>query len=367
MFNFLCCYGVSASYAMPESQSELNPIQLNYAQLVTKSENKYVTSYHLSEKNFDRLDKSLSDIGKTRDQRNTEVLKALSLTDEEIENIDQSEISLILNDSCEITVTESYVKTDENGTHIISKDQCMKEVALENGEIHNTDQPYGQGEFRTMASSNDGNNEEISDDGYMKITTIASYIRPGSTGAKGWYWVSGTFTWLKLPNYRMTDAFSLYAGECMWSQSTSDYYATMTYETSEYWLPDRFGEHKYTEKKVAQDKEISEHGLFYKFKLPGDNSKQATLNSPYQYITVKSLSFYIRAKVRISDFDKSKAINVFTRYEHTFSALSIQPSFSWAVGESYPGVSANVGVVNDSDSFYSLCEIEYQPNRNVYK
>ena len=67
----------------------------------------------------------------------------------------------------------------------------------------------------------------------------------------------------------------------------------------------------------------------------------------------------------MSDYTNPRAFNVFTRYEHVYSYLNIQPDFSWdIIGHGVKAV-IKVGLVNDKSTHSSFCEVDYDPNRNI--
>jgi len=190
----------------------------------------------------------------------------------------------------------------------------------------------------------------------MQIATIVTYLRPGNSGDIGRYIVSATFDWLIEPSYRMIDAMSIFVDDCSWSQNESDYYSYFSYY--EYIMDGNT-----TYKSFNNTNEvIKADDFFYEYDLPG----VGPFVDDYSSFIYTDLYFYMRGKMRLRYYDFRSSFSVFTKYEHTYSSISVQPSFSWTVGE-MPGVSADVSLVNGSTPYHSHCTVEYDPNHNIYK
>lgn len=269
-----------------------------------------------------------------------ELMNVLGYDERSLQNMGQAEIESLLNSSATITTTSSYYHYDE-GTDLTER--ITKETYLQ--------------AQATLSSrgSNDGSNAEVSSDGYFHIITSAAYQYPSSVNdEKGWYVFSGTFSFIgKMPKYRMTDAASLFADEVMWSQSSADSLSRMTYY---YYVDSIEDETSHTQTKTTTDKYLYSDGLYYTWKLPGD-----TVNGDIYVQTVTDIEIYVRGVARVSDYTNYRAFNLFTKFEHSYSVLVIQPSFSWSYG-AYPGVSADVNFISKSNTYASLCEIDYNPS-----
>ena len=185
----------------------------------------------------------------------------------------------------------------------------------------------------------------------MKIITTAFYVRPGEVGEKGWYWIAGMFSWLDTPTYTMTDAMSLFVSDSSWSQNDEDYISRMTYN--------RMVQHQDITK-ITEDRVLNEEGLYYTWDLPDEHSAAGIPLGK-----VEDLTFYVRGKTRVSDFTNPRSFTVYTQYEHVYSAINIQPEFSWDILKH--GVSAVIGIdfVNNKNSYSSFCGVDYDPDRNI--
>ena len=269
-----------------------------------------------------------------------ELMEILGYDEKAILNMGEDEVENLLNNSATVTTTCSYYHYDEDTDRT---EQITKEAYLSAKAV------------ASARSGNNGSNSEISSDGYFKIITSAAYQYPSSVDdEKGWYVFSGTFTfWGNMPTYRMTDAASLYADEVMWSQTASDYWSRMTYY---YYVDSVEDETSKTQTKTSSDRHLYSDGLYYEWKLPGD-----TLNGNIYVQTVTDIEIYVRGVARVSDYTNSRAFNLFTRFEHVYSTVGLQPTFSWTVGEK-PGVSADVTATKKSNTYTSLCEIDYNPS-----
>lgn len=347
---------IPSALAIPSDELSKNLAGSDPVNLVVKSESNNKVFYTITEPNLKRLKATLAEDSTSVSESNNQLLLSLGYTEEDIASIKQEEIDLILSEAADITVTQSYVKVDADGnTKEVSPQECMRAVE----EIkQNEAEQLETASVAARSYSNDGYNREDSNDGYMRITTMASYVHPGASGEKGWYNVSGTFTWLIMPTYRMTDAMSLYADECMWSQNQKDYYSSFTHKAFNY----HNNTLSYTNEKTTEDRVLNRDGVYYKWKLPISTNDIAHKN----VYNVYYMSFYIRAKVQAKNSISTNNFNVFTHYEHTYSALNIQPSFGWSTG-SMPGVSVTGAFAGGNTSYYSLCEVQYNPNRNIYK
>lgn len=358
LFLQILCNPISASELEKQPLDGNTPVP-NASNFISQQTigNKKVSS--ISQVGLKRYRNILSKQNLSESKINSEILESMGFN---VTSMPQEEIDYILSNAVDITVSESFIQVNQNGDMLeLSEAECMKKVSEElqerkvNKEMDKDTQDNIETSMGTL--SNDGSNTETSADGYMRIITAAYYISPASSGEKGWYNVSASYEWLITPNYRMIDAMSLYASNCAWSQSSNDYYSYFSYK-------ERFvttgGTQDVNYRTVSSnDRVIKTTGVYFTYDLPNDSGNV----SWYRY---SEFYFYMRGKVRISDFMNPRAFNVFSRYEHVYSSINVQPSFGWSSSDPY-GVSANIGVslVNNVDSFYSMCYVSYNPN--IYK
>lgn len=275
-------------------------------------------------------------------QSSTDIMTALGLSQIDIDNFGIYELENLIQNTESIVLSSTYLHSDVNGKiRVVTREEYLE--AEKSNKI--------------ITLGNGGSNDENSDDGYFNIMTMANYLTPSSqNNEKGWYIFSGYYKFLSsMPTYRMIDAASLYADEVMWSQNNNDYYSTLTYS---YYDFDGISD-TISYKKTTEDRNLHSDGLYYTWKLP-----ITTFDLENQIVhNVTAINIHIRGKARVSDYTSNRAFNLHTRYEHTYSTIACQPSFSWEVG-SLPGVSANVDFRNGSNTYTSLCEIDYRPSIN---
>jgi len=265
------------------------------------------------------------------------ILKELGFKDSDISLMGEVEVNYIAEVAESITIADAYYKVDEEGKlKLITKEECEE-----------------KSQRNVSARNNSGNNQDLQSDGCFHITTMASYINPDEEGEIGWYIFSGLFRFIGVPTYRMIDAASLYASDVMWSQNDEDVWSQMMYSYSNYVTGTTGSD---TETKGGNEAQVYETGLYFTWDLPDDDRPNTM---PVKVVT--DISIYVRGKARVSDYTDNYAFNLFTRYEHTFSALNIQPSFEWTYREN-PGVSVSVQFEDDSNTYYSRCEVDYNPN-----
>ena len=364
---FVCLCLLAQVLCYPISASE---VKIADAKATTLDASNFISLEVVGNKNIRRISevslKRYRDVlakqSSSESEINREILESLGV---DTAAIPPEEIDYLMSQAADITVSESYVQVDQNGNMVeLSEAECMQKVADEQLRRAELTQERGPGIVSYSAKSNDGRNDIISTDGYMRIQTTAYYVHPATSpdstpewpGEKGWYYVGGLFTWLIEPDYRMTDAMSLYASDCTWSQDEDDYYANLTY--GETYTPSS-GEQT-VNGRVLTNKEavLQPDGVYFTFNLPNDVGG-------YRY---DDFSIFIRGKCRVSDYTNPRAFNVFSRYEHVYSTMNIQPSFSWSSSAPF-GVSADIKFswVNDSTTYTSLCYVSYDPERNFYK
>lgn len=346
------CYPISASEVKMADAKATTLDASNFISLEVVG-NKNIR--RISEVSLKRYRDVLAKQSSSESEINREILESLGV---DTAAIPPEEIDYLMSQAADITVSESYVQVDQNGNMVeLSEAECMQKVADE--QLHRAEiaQEHSSDPISYSVKSNDGFNDETSSDEYMRIWTIASYVRPGSSGEKGWYDVAAAFDWLLVPNYRMTDAMSLYADGCAWSQNSSDYYSYFNYK-------ERFvttGGTQYSNYQTItnNDKVLQPTGVYYTYDLPNDSGNVYS----YRY---SEFSFYMRGRCRVSDYTNPRAFNIYSKYEHVYSSLNIQPSFSWSISDPF-GISADVSFTNDATSYYSMCYIAYDPNDNIYK
>lgn len=275
-------------------------------------------------------------------QSSADIMTALGLSQIDIDNFGIYELENLIQNTESIVLSSTYLHSDVNGNiRVVTREEYLK--AEKNNKI--------------ATQGNSGSNDEDSYDGYFNIMTMANYLTPSSqNNEKGWYLFSGYYKFLtNMPDYRMIDAASLYADGIMWSQNNNDYYSTMIYS----YLDHNGRSRTISEEKTTKDRFLYANGLYYKWKLP--LSTYDVDNNLVHLVT--DINIHVRGKARVSKYTEASAFALHTRYEHTYSKLNLQPSFSWGVG-GLPGVSANVDLTNGSNTYTSLCEIDYRPSIN---
>lgn len=297
----------------------------------------------------------------------SELLNNLGYTTDEITQGLINEFASDLDQGIEITTTESYVKSFSDGSVIeLSKNDCLEEV-LDYLETYSNDSR----EISLLSSTTsriDGYTDVISTDGYMRIITKSTYLDPVASGGNGWYILSGTFTWLIIPDTRYIDAFSIYGQTMVLSDVYGEIYSTVNYkkritDTSTTGTTTTTNP-SYTSTKTTVDRGSNESGIFYKWDLPNNSSYSITNYG--QTIThtenVTYLSYYIRVKAQRSFPTLETPFNVFTRYCHVHPVLQFTPTFGWSTD----GTNGNIGV---SVSIQTAWERTYYEsfNYNYYK
>lgn len=265
-----------------------------------------------------------------------ELLLKLGYTNEDLDAIGDEEIYNIMKDATRVMVIDSYVKVDVNGNvYTMDKNTCLQGVKQMNQENVN------------LKSSNDGSNYDASDDGYMRITTQATYL------SNGYYYLSGNYQWLTIPSSRMTDSISVAAPDCAWVTGTSALYSTYYYKIFEH--NGKVGTDETNTHYGSGSVSVESTGIHAEYDLPKDYD----LVDQLRYGNVTNMSYYIRGKARVTNWTSSTAYNVFTRYEHVWSSVGVQPSFSWTT----EGISANINVslINNHKLYPSYCFVNYTP------
>jgi hypothetical protein len=315
------------------SPEEINGIVHDYR------DGSYITTVNAAglDKIREKHDSKDSTYSLSYDKANVEIMTVLGYDIDQINNMGEEEIEFLLGDAASVRTVSTYFHYDDH-------EGTVEKITLEEFDA-------GKSAVSTF-SGNDGSNSEVSSDGYFKIITTASYRYPNTVGdEKGWYTFSGTFVFYgRMPTYRMTDAASLYVDDVQWSQTSSDYRSTMTYT----YYDDYSDEELVTSTKTTQDRHLFTTGLYYTWDLPTEDV------NGHQYRTVTSIEIYVRGVGRMRYYNLEQAFNLCARYEHTYATLALEPSFSWTLGE-YPGVSLNTSVVIKSNTYHSLCQVDYDP------
>lgn len=268
-------------------------------------------------------------------------LEQLGYEKEDLEAMGDDEIDEIIENGENITLQNAYYYTDAEGkTRLITREEYQR----------------AKNQSKIDVMGNGGSSSADSADGYFNIFLSAVYLSPSSQNNEiGWYIFSGTFKFINgTPKYRMRDAASLAVEDVMWAQDSSEFFSTMTHK-----YYNHAGNELTEQSKKVTDKYMYTNGFYYLWDLP------RTTNEPSQGLVhiVFDIRIYVRGKAKMRYYEDEQSFSLYARYEHTYSALSVQPSFSWTLG-SIPGVSANVGVSNGSNTYTSSCAITYKPSSN---
>lgn len=351
----ICSVSVQTAMAADADVAYTKEILQDPSCLVQISENNLETNYSLSTANFYRLSDALDKQKLSVSERNKEIYKALGFTDEEIETIGQEEIDRVIAETDNITVSESYVQVSPDGEQQkVSKEKCLNDLEISKQAKTETASAAGTESesspklnAATRAASNDSTEEEVVKDA-MRIKTVSSYIRPGYTGTKGRYTISGTFTWLDAPGQRMTDAVSLYSPDLAFETGSDAVYSSMSCHYK--YVEDSPVEFYRNEKDYELNKEMTE-GRYVEWKLP-------------KVSNAWDLCIYIRAKARVKHPTLETNFNLYSAYEHTYTRFIFDCSFKWSTSAPYFGVVANTTLITGHDHFSSMNFTEYKPDRN---
>jgi hypothetical protein len=93
-------------------------------------------------------------------------------------------------------------------------------------------------------------------------------------------------------------------------------------------------------------------------------------STPLYYLNISHIETYvlwnlshtITGRCRVSQHTVPTNFNVFTRYEHVYSTINVQPSFGWTTG-SKPSISVNATVTSKANTYNSYNYTSYDPNR----
>lgn len=181
-------------------------------------------------------------------------------------------------------------------------------------------------------------------------------IKEIAGGEVGWYVFSGNFEWLSIPDYRMTDAASLgFNVQLQWSNNNADFWSTMTYDA----ISINGIVNPTTTRKEYGDMHLVSEGLYCEWDLPSDT--QATGDPLLGSVT--SLEIYLRGKARIGEHNVPQGFTIYSRYEHVYSVLSLNPGFSW--DGTVIGVSVNPAWHSNSNTYTSHCGVHYDPSKST--
>ncbi|NTW95543.1 MAG: hypothetical protein HGB31_02865 [Erysipelotrichaceae bacterium] len=293
------------------------------------------------------------------------VFSELGYSAEQIQLIGYEELARILTESVYIKVIEQYVKVSKDGSiDYLSKKQCFESILqvkqYENQELNGNAMLSSEPVMTTSATSpsNTSYHYYWSKDGYMKILTTAYYLDPNIQGGIGYYTLSGTYTWLIIPNARLKDAFSIATnnGKTAWQLGDEDMSSRMQYTMK------TNNNGSITTKlmgpyiKYKQDQYFSPNsGVYYTWDLPIDTFNWVSNIRK----TVTSLSMYISAKARVSTYNESQEFNVFTVYQHAHPVINLGYSFSWNLGSQYPGVGVSLSPGIENSEYDGVNLISY--------
>lgn len=348
-------FGVLADNRETGSITRLVPVD----GFVNTEATEYGETYSISEINMSRYRATLEKTHVDSARQNREVLLSVGFSESDLEMMGQEEINLIVDEAAGISVSTEYYKVDDNGELILmKKEDCLREAEAVRQE--EWDRILNDSVTPLSSTTNNNVNVSTSSDGYMKITTSATYISPGSaSGAKGWYYMQGAFEWLTMPGDRKIDAVSLYAQDCAWSVNDGDYYSTF-YHTAE---TATGGIHEFTTQKTSSQGEMKPEGIFFTWQLPISTYVASPTGATF---IVRSMKAYIRGKARVREYSSSRSFNLFSKYEHLKTSVSVNTDFTWSTS-GWPGVSVTANLSNKCISYYAACLVDYNPNRGIYK
>lgn len=351
-----------------DKQYELSEGKLEVSDFITYTEENNQQKLFISQQNLSRIKESLSKQKISKEETYKEIYRGLGYSERQIDAIGMDEIEYMIEEAAEITVNQQYIIIDEDGNQeAVSKEECLDFADKVNDERKielqkmlsqvKDDQspPKIDGENVALAAANNSSyNSETK--GAMKIMTTSTYLNPSSqNNNKGWYNFSATFDWLTNPSQSWTDAFSLQAIGCAWAQGLSDFTSKMSYTE----ILTSGGKTTLTnrgEQKNIIDREIEADGVRYHYELPRSYIDQ----SIGYYLGFNNLTFYIRAKARVSSHTEPYAFNVYSRYEHLTKSIQVNSAFGWKIG-SKPGVTVTATVGNNHTEYQSYNYTSYNP------
>ncbi len=207
----------------------------------------------------------------------------------------------------------------------LSEEQCMAEVQLWN-ESHNELQ--NSNDISTMSSSvsninltpmsyDNGNASSTDADGWIKVDIYATYI----SGSK--YKLTGFWTWLTTPGYRLTDVFGLghdsgliHTNDAVFAyySASRKYYVGWDSESPAYY--DTY----YTES--YSNLAVDDGGDCVSFNLMDDTNLGA--NDSYYTSHRGGMSYYVNVNGTATRYTM-----VYGKYAHQKWAWNVSPSISW--------------------------------------
>ena len=346
---------------------------LQVSDFVSHSEQNNEYTSFISNQNLAEIKSSLEKSAMSKTDMYKEIYQELGYSNEEIDKIGIEEINLIMESSIAITVTQQYLSIDEDGNQVVlSKEECLAAANAVNAKRESelqkrflqvqSNQFSGQEEASvtegTVTDGNDDNDAWAIDDtnGYIKITTRSDYINPSTVnGQQGWYNFSATYEWLAAPSQAYTDAFSIYAAGCAWSAGSTDIYSKMSYNYYDLDVYNGETEENYgynEQERYTQDRTVQSTGVYYTYSVPESYSYLDVYIGLYFSHQISNLTYYIRAKARVSNYTVPQSFNVYSRYEHLTKSFNVSVSFDWSIG-SWPGVSVTPTVGNNHTAYYS--------------
>lgn len=228
-----------------------------------------------------------------------------------------------------ISSTAYYEIDNSDGTsRQISKSECLSKAS---------------GESRSSLSIDE---TTVSGNGYMSISTSAIAKTNEELGT---YSVLSTFTWLRNPLTRSTDAVSLASDIITWYAASQDCYSGAIVAN----VVDGSSEvSQYIETKNSPDY-IYSSGFYFSFDLPNDI---ISLTNPYAY---HNISMIISGKGRVSDYDDATLqLSLSARYAHVQIANLFAVSFSWGMLDNSLGVTIDDGAIIDK-YYYNYLSWDY--------
>jgi len=335
------CISASASGEDEYSVSE-------YGILQTEKDGSYITTVseaslnaiRAASKNGNNQLYSQRSVLATEIEQSKEVLRAVGYDDEDFMAMGDDEVNYLANNAESMVIIDTYYRINEDGN-----------VAITSLDEYNN----AQVSLLTI-SENDATTSVEVEPGWFHITTSALYLDPDTQGGEaGWYIFTGNFEWLSIPDYRMIDAASLgFNVQLQWSNSTADFWSTRTYV-----MRGTFDETgtTYTDRKEYGDVHVVPEGMYCEWSLPDD----VTTSDNYPLVRLTSFDLYLRGKARIGQYNVTQGFTVYSRYEHVYSVLSLNPGFSW--DGSVFGISANPTIHSDSNTYTSHCGVHYDPSK----
>lgn len=299
----------------------------------------YTVKQSVSPQNYQAMQSSLARQGMTKREMNRQILaetEFLKDSDPAFEAILDA-----MEGGASLEVTTQYIKETPSGQKI-----QMNKVAFERAVMEETSKQSRQ--LRAPSEDHGGTEEPPSSyNGYVKMAIL--YVHTVK-GTKHLYGAFGTLEWVTMPFTRMTDAMSFYSNALTWEDKNSNQYNNyMLFWTADYKETDAAGYvnygQEYTETN-ARKAEKFPSGFYFSFRLP--------VNFSYMEYT----KTYTRFQITIAGSGELSNNNIntfelFLQYAHKRLGLSSDVSFSWSVGNKYPGVTFSI-FPNVGNTYYRL-------------